>query len=423
MQQTPKRAATRLRRALWTGAAASCCAIGLPVAAQNAETGGLLWNFTFAQGLVSETNPGLARPDAPTDTFTRTDLSFDLSSITRTSSLTFSASGALEYGDVDPEGFKDTNLALSYGQQAANAAISTDIFFSETDVDDLAFALGVDQFGNPTVITTPDTGTRQQYGGGLSYEWGTNGPLGATLALRRVETDYVDTTDPGLVDSTRDSASLVLRFDLNPVTSLSLRASTSRLDEVGVAGTSVTDTLGLSMRTLRPDGDLSLALLATDTDDGTRTRLTLGRTYELPNGSLEATFGVEDSAFGGTGVTGSVNYRIAGPSSVLSFGLLHDVTQDSRDTETRRTNVSVGLEQVLTNRLTGTLDLNLRDSEVTQTGLGTLTASLSAGVSYAVTEDWSLAASASHRIEEEDGLARADSTRVSLSIQRTFSFR
>jgi len=118
-----------------------------------------------------------------------------------------------------------------------------------------------------------------------------------------------------------------------------------------------------------------------------------------------------------------VKWTVAGPASALNFGLEHGITQDSSDTETRRTNVTVGLEQVLNDRLTGTVDLAVRDSETTQTGAGTLTASLSAGVSYALTNDWSLAAEASHRIEDQDGVDRADSTRVSLSISRAFAFR
>ena len=426
MQTTPTRAANTMGRApwimLWTGAAVSC-AIWFPVAAQDASTGGLLWNFTISQGLVSETNPGLERPDAPTESFARTDLGFDLSTTTRTSSLTFSGSGALEYGDVEPNGFKDPRLALSYSQDAARSTISTDVFFGETDVDDLAFEVGQDKFGNPTLISRPDTGTRQQYGGGLSYEWGVDGPVGATATLRRVETEYVDTTDQGLVDSTRDSASLSLRFDLNRATTLTVRGSTSRLDEVGSADTSDTDIVGVSLVFARPDGNVNLSAQTTDTADGTRTQLLVGRSYDLPTGELDAQIGIEESAFDGTGVTGSVEWTVAGPASALSFGLEHGITQDSRDAETRRTNVTVGLEQLLSDRLTGTVDLAVRDSETTQTGVGTLTASLSAGVSYALTSDWSLAAEATHRIEDQDGSDRADSTRVSLSISRAFAFR
>ena len=62
-------------------------------------------------------------------------------------------------------------------------------------------------------------------------------------------------------------------------------------------------------------------------------------------------------------------------------------------------------------------------SEKTSSGLVTDNASLDASISYALNEDWSMNFGASHRIKDEDGVGRAKSNSVYLSVGRTFEWR
>jgi outer membrane usher protein FimD/PapC len=205
--------------------------------------------------------------------------------------------------------------------------------------------------------------------------------------------------------------------------SLSLTAGTSRLDEDGAAETSTTDSLSLSLSTARPLGELSFGLGAVDTSDGTRTEATVSRSFESAQGSFSLSLGIEHSAFGETGGLARLSWAQQRPNGSWVVAASHALEQDGRDRENLRTRLSVDLEEALQPRLTGTFGLSYVDSEETRSGVNSSAASVSAGVTYALTQDWGLSARATHQIEEEDGLEKVDNTLFSLSIRRTFEFR
>jgi hypothetical protein len=393
-----------------------------PVVAQ--EAGGVLWRFGVSQLLQTESNPSLATPDAPRESTARTNLSLDVSSATVGQELSFSASGALVAGDsTGGDTFQSPRVSFGYSRTAANASLTTTLFAQDRDVDALAFDLGVDALGNAVVLTRPDTGTQRRYGGRVGTSWGDAGPVGLSLSLSQTEIDYTGTNDPDLVDSTRIAFSSTLRLEFSPVTQLNVTASTSRLDEAGVAATSTTDSLRFNLSNARPDGTIGIAFATTRSDDGTRTNLSLSRNYEITQGILSLSAGVENGASGKSGFTGGFNWQQERPSGSFSMALSYGLTQDSRDSEIRRTSLSANVQEQLLPRLSGSLGLSYVASENEQTGVDTIGTSLSAGLSYEMTPDWGLNVNATHRIKDPSNATKADDTIVSLSISRTFEFR
>lgn len=410
------------QRGLLSGGVALAVLLGVPVAAQE---GGLVWSLGVSQAIQTESNPGLNRPAADSETTARTNLSLGVSSVTPRERLSFTASGSLVAGDTDDDTFQNPDLQLGYGRSAANASLDLTLFAREQDVDALAFDLGVDALGNLVTLTRPDTGTQRRFGGRIGTTWGDAGPIGLSLSVSQTETRYSGTTDPDLVDSSRIGARAGLRLDLSPAMELTLTASTSRLDEDGVAATSVTDTFDIALSTDRPDGTLAFGLGLTQTDAGTRTLASVSRSFELPRGALSVSAGIEDSVGGDTGFNGALNWRHDRPTGSFSVGASFGIEQDSRDRETERARLSIDINEQLSQRLTGTLGLSYVDSSTSGVGaaVDTTATSLSAGLSYALTQDWGLSAQATHQIEDDGAAGKVDNTILSLSINRTFTFR
>lgn len=91
--------------------------------------------------------------------------------------------------------------------------------------------------------------------------------------------------------------------------------------------------------------------------------------------------------------------------------------------ETLVTSLSLGMTQELNPRLTLNLGASWTESEKQATGLATDTTSFDASLSYALTEDWAMNFGASHKVKDEDGVGKADSSSVFLSLGRTFEWR
>lgn len=415
----PARASSRLLPALLVA--------GLGLGATGAwgqDTGGVLLSFGLNQSLRSESNPGLSNPSAKSRLTSRTQLSFSAVTETRTQRLALTAQGVVIAGDSKTKGFAEPSANLSYRLESANSLLSLSAAIREQDVDALDFFLDTDDAtGLPVITSVSGTGTQRitTYGGSL--EFGREAPFGGTVSLNRVDTRYSGTTDPSLIDSTRDTARLSLRFDLSPATTLTASASASRLDEVGAATTSTTKTLTLGLDHARPNGKITAEASVTDTASGRRESLSFGRSYDLPTGELTARIGVTSQAQGGTAVTGSLGWKQDLPNGALSLGLSRSVTGDSRDNETRLTRLNLGLTRELSPSITGSLNLGLQDSYATATAIGTRTTNISANLAYAMTEDWNLDLGATHRIRAKSGSASAASTTLTLALRRSFDFR
>lgn len=388
-----------------------------------AQEGGVLLTFGIDQGLRSESNPGLATPAAATRQTARTTLSFGAVTETRSQRLAFSAQGVLVTGDGATDGLAEPSASLSYQRESVNSLLRLTASLREQEVDALDFFLDTDETDAVIITAVAGTGTQRRIGYGAFLEFGREAPFGGSLSINRAETEYTGTTDPTLIDSTRDTLRLSLRFALSEATEITATASQSRLDEVGAAATSTTDSLSLGLAHDLPNGQLTAEASLTDTAAGQRESLSIGRSFDLARGQLTARLGLSSQATGGSALTGSLAWAQDLPNGKLSFNLTRSVTGDARDSETRLTRLNIGYSRDLSPRLTGSLNMGLQDSQDTATATRTRTTNLSANLVYALTEDWGLDLGATHRIRDRDASPRADSTTFTLSLRRTFEFR
>lgn len=391
----------------------------LPAAGQ--DQGGLLLRFGVTQELGTNSNPSLAVGGSERENQARTRLSFTALNQTPIDTLSLSVDGVLEFGDGRQNGLSNPGGALSWRREVANSALDLRLGLREREVEDIDFGLGLDPLTGGLVVTTrPGTGTERVTNGNVSLELGRQSPFGATFALGRTDTEYFDATDPNLEDQERTTARATLRFDLSPVTTANLSLSTAQLDRA-VSGRSDTDTLGLSLTTARPDGDLSANLNFDDTAGGRRSSFSLGRTLDLPSGSIGGTLGVVRDTGGETSLIASLDWLYALPRGELTLGFDQTVLNDADDVETEVRALEIGLTQSLTPRVSAELGLSYTQRDSTASDLDTT--NISAGVNYALDENWSLALDANHRIRDEQGVGRANSTSLSLSVSRTFDWR
>lgn len=395
-----------------------------PVTAAHAQDqGGLVLTFGIDQRLEWEDNPGLDTTPVGEEYFSRTRLSFGLLSETRTQRLEFSAEGTLAASNSANTGLILPKAELSYRVEAtASTALEFTTFLTETDVTSSEFTTDLSS-GVPIVTLIEGTGTQRRTGGTAKIEFGREASIGGDLSVGLTDTDYTGTTDPSLIDNRRTTARLNLRFDLSEATTATAGLSTSRLEEVGTAGTQ-SETLSLGVKQTVSNGSYRLDATFAQLDTGNRRSLSLGRDLDLPAGILSASLGVSELAASNTiKAIGSLNWQQDLPRGKFSFALSHAVAGDARDNETEATRLTLGLTQDLSPRLGVNVAIGLADSRDTITDVSTKSANLDASLRYELTEDWGMNVGASHRIRDEDSVGRAKSTKVFLTLNRTFEFR
>lgn len=393
------------------------------ITAHAQDQGGIVLTFGVDQRLEWENNPGLDVTPVGEEYFSRTKLSFGLLSETRTQRLEFSAEGTLAASNSAEKGLILPKVELSYRVEAtASTAFEFTAFVTETDVTSTEFTTDLSS-GVPVVTSVEGTGTQRRTGGTAKIEFGRQAPFGGDLSLGLTDTDYTGTIDPSLVDNRRTTARLNLRFDLSDTTTASAKLSASRLEEVGATATQ-SETLSLGLKEVVSNGSYSLDATFTHLDQGNRRSFSLGRDLDLPAGKLSASLGVSELAAGNSlQAIGSLNWQQDLPRGKFTLALSHAVAGDARDNETEATRLTVGLTQDLSPRLGMNVAIGLADSRDTITDVSTKSANLDASLRYELTEDWGMNVGASHRIRDEDGVGRAKSTKVFLSLNKTFEFR
>ena len=380
-----------------------------------------LLTFGIEQSISWADNPGLAIPSEGTRLRADTRLTFGAVLEGPRDLLTFDSSLLLR-GEDSGSGFdfglQNPAAELRYTRSGATSSFTASAFVRESDLAE-GLALSEDD-GTPILVL--EDGSARSTGARLAYNFGEGAPFGGTLRAGLTNTDYRDTTDPDLVDNRTITAGVGLRFALNEVTEATLDIDHRLYDEVGAAPEESSTTVAASLVRALPRGSLRGTLSTTFDADGSRTGLSLGRSIDLPNGALSLDLGLTESE-GGTDVTGAVAYQQDLPRGGLSARLSRAVTTDAGNDETLVTALSLGLTQELTPRMGLNMGADWSRSEDTASGTVTDNASLNAALNYALTQDWTLNAGANHRMRDEDGIGRASSNSVFLSVGRTFEFR
>ncbi len=446
--------------------------------------GGVTLSFGVAERLEASDNQALrVDSDGGTGTAT-TDLSFGIRSETPTDFIALDggfkvrAIGGAGSSGRGTSGFDtsvdEPRLAFRFAREGARSAASLTARYLSADIAylDLTDEIGTDPIdpgfdpGGPIVVPGDadlirGTGTRASYGFDGTLDLFEDAPVGLALAAGINVLDYSDVTANDLVNTRRSraAATVVLRF--SPVTegrvgvrttvydadnAIETHRETNTLD-VGVTRTisdaatldatlgystvdtftntdprgrteGVTGRVGLALD--RPNGTATAEITADTTQSGTRTGFRLGRSFELPAGSIGATLGATKAEGGDPKLAGSLTYRRDLPSGGLTARLSRDVRTGNDDTDRLATAATLGLTQRINDVSALGFTLAYLHSDP---GGGDTTdrTSFNATWSRDITADWSLAAGYRYRSRDEDPGGKATSNTVFLTLSRDFT--
>ena len=434
-----------------------------PAVAQEDATGGTTLTFGVETSLSVSDNYNLAVTAPGTSTILDTTLSFGYLSETAIDRFAFDIDGVLRGSDIPGVGsdfrFDDTNAALSYTREGANSRFSATADYNRVNLDFLdPFALA--DLSDTDLINS--SGILESSNASLIFETGINGPLGFGIELGHEGTDYSDTTDPGLFDSTTDDIALTSRLRLSPVAEGRIRLSqedyraddvantdrTTRALSFGVAyelsavtlldasiGAETIDSAGagtsrgtfgtVSLTRALANGSAGLVLDRSFGIEGGRTTITANRSMDLPSGTLAYSLGVTQGELGGTEVIGNIAYSQTLPRGTLTATLDRSVESSTSGNDILSTNAAVGYSLALT-PVSG-LSLDFDYAEVENVGSGTASntkrSSLRAEYTHELTPDWDLSAGYEHQRSVTEGTGTADSNTIFMTLGREFSIR
>jgi hypothetical protein len=416
----------------YAGLLGTVATILLPFVSTAQETRrGVALQFGVEQRLETDSNLGLDTPSQGRTTQATTRLSFQVTSDTGISQLTFGAGGLFRVANGPgtsgtDAGFADPSLTFGYGRTSASADLRINATIREQDI---SFLRALDAFiDDDGTIDLPDDfsdlngeGTRRDASLDVTYRWGLDAPFGGSFVAGVRDLSYQDATDADLNDSRRYHVGAGLRFALSQVTELTTDLRYSTFDEDGVADSRGTLRLDTGLAITRPNGKAFGRLTAEDTEDGTRLGLTFGRDLELPAGALSASIGVTRDAEGDLQLTGALSGRQDLANGALTGSLQRTVRSDSDDAEEVLTNLRIGYTRELSPLSSLSLDLGYANSQSTATNDSTSNTSVSATYNRALTSDWNLDLGYRHRIRDTDTDGRANSDSVFLSLRRDFT--
>jgi hypothetical protein len=391
----------------------------LPLAAQ--EEGGLRLSFGFSARGEVITNPGLATPAEADRTRFSSRLSFGLTDRTRRGAVALSVAGSLssDTDDDSPDGLIDPDLSLSVKRIGAASSVEFAAFLRETDLDTLR-GLVLDPATGTVIEDVIGDGTQRITGGRLSLAFGTDAPWGGSLTAGLTSTSYRGSTTEA--DTRRSNLGGALRFALDPATEVTAALDWSRYDEDGASSR---DTLRpeLGLRRKLPSGFALARVFAEDTEDGTRSGLSFGRSWTLPDSTLTLQLGLTRGVTGDLTPTAALDWQKDLPLGSLSASLRRDVTSGDSDAETIVTTANLALEHGLSPLASLRLSLTASENKASATDTTTRNAALSATFSRNLTEDWALDTGVIHRVRREDGTGSATSDSVFLELRRAFEWR
>lgn len=450
-------------------------AFGASILSAAAQDSGTRLTFDIEQRLESTDNLALDLVSAGTTTSATTQLSFGLTSATRTQQFALHGGAALRLvnrpGSATDTLIDDPNLRLSYARQGAHSALEFSASYRRSELDFLnAFENIINDDGE---IELPgdfgdltSTGIRESYGANASLEIGSDAPFGVTFSLGLSGLNYTAITDPDLYDNETVTYGVAARLRFSAITEgtvslkqseydaedtvLTARSTTTLsfgikhalskvLDLDALVGHTVVDTnetVALVTTTTRetgvsgqigltydlPNGSASTKISAKTNQDGTRLGFDIGRKLDLRHGSLSANMGITRLEDQDPELTASLSWLQELPNGRLNARLRRSVSTDSSDSDTLNTAMVLGYSHDL-NRISG-LNFNLSYAVTDETGPDNQTEQISFSTSYrrALTRDWDINVGYAYQMRDEDTVGRADSQSVFLTLSRSFEW-
>ncbi len=455
---------------LRTGIGGVVCLTLAPALAQ--EAGGIQTTFGIEQSIELGRNPALSIPADGDRTTLATRLSYGLVTETRTQRLSFDAESTFRIEDVDGEtesAFESPALTFGYTREGANSSLDLSASYVRRDIDTLP--LLSDFVGDDGVLDLPDdftdlvgTGERTSYAVAGSLVVGTSAPLQFQLDLGASGTQYEDASDPDLEDIESANVGLLTTLRISPVMTgtgalrysrteeddaTETRITTRNIDAgliyeispratfgatIGIERTETEETIGdtetsgltggLDFGYDMPNGDLTLSFDASrDVAGDEILTFVIGRSLELPAGSLAATLGVTQPENDDVEMVGSLDWTRELPTSRLLFRLNRTVTVDT-DADTRRRSQAAAYYTYVVNPASSlNLGASFVVSEESSAENRVERTDLTASYSYALTENWDLNSTIGYTIRDEDTVGRAESSLITLSLGREFKAR
>lgn len=389
----------------------------------------------------------------------RTDLSFGVTSATRTQTLALDATGRLDLGE---EGLSadDYGLDLSYGRRAANAELLAELGLQRTDISSAFFVVS-DDFTAVDLVS--DSGTRTDLAAALSLRTGLRSPFGLDLDLTTRQTRYDGTSDPDLFDIDRRGADVSARFELDPRITLRAGLGYSETDTGGEGtdretlsvsagtvlavsprltvaadliwdetllqdsgGESRQEGLGATLQAdwALPAGSLSATLANRVEANGRRTRAEVTRTFELPTGALSLTFGlVGDEESGLTGLFGASYSQELTPTLAFDASLDQEIVLDADADDIRRTQAAARVSYQATPTARISAGLELFDVDALDGGEDSRRIAATASYAQALTADWDLTSGVSLVRTESDDEGSEQTRDIFIGITRDIAWR
>jgi hypothetical protein len=437
-------------------AAALSCGCGLMPGLAQEEPGGLVVTATVAPRLEWSDNLDFVA-GGEGGLRASTGLSFGVESTTRAQQLALTASGALTYdlesGEAD---LQDPLLRFVWRRESRNALIAAAILYRDTEVSSSVLE---DAFDPDSLIL--DNGRRRTLSADLELEFGREAPFGGRLTLGHDSVDYRETTDPDLVDSRSDDASVDLRFDISPLVTAHAAAGWQREDtdgdvdsetvraslgaradvnptlnvgaDIGWSRTersgAITDsdeglTFGLdALLTLR-NGTLAGDLSSAVGENGRRTEVRVTRSMELPRGQLSFSAGASRTDGFDVQPLVGIDYVHELPRAQLSVSLNQRTDTDTDGEETVLSSLTVGYRQELTATSSLSASAALREVDVLADGGDDASrVDLTLSYTHALTDEWGLTGGYSRALSRSDAGADVSSNRLFVGLERNFRWR
>lgn len=379
-----------------------------PVWAQDAP-GGRQITLGIDSRLIAQRNAAFIPAANDGSRESRTRLSFGLRSETPASFVSLDASAGLILIDGAGQGRKtgltDPTIAAAFRHEAAGSFISGTAYWRDIDLTQDPM----------TDFLLPPVGTRRSAGGTLTYRWGEDRRAGFGLNATFADTAYRDA--PGQIDNIRYGLGGDVRLDLTEVARLTIGLTRSRFDpEVGATRDSTA--LAADLEIDRPRGPVTFSASLTDTPDGRRSSVEIGRRLDLPDGVLSVRLGVAHGVAGDTRIVGALGYSRDLVDGRISVNLSRSVTSGEDDREVTETRASFGYGRELTARTRLIFDLDLGHSRARSTGVTIRSGTVSATLSHELDENWALDAGFRLRARKATGQPSATNPAIFIGIRR-----
>lgn len=432
--------------------------IGVPTLIGAQQQNGISATLDVAETLRFSDNPDFIR-NASSGLRSRTDLSFGLEARTSTQEFLLDINTGIDFalsGESD-NGIEDPSLNLGYTRQNRDSLFETSLQYREFDVNENDIA---DLNDDELVI---DGGTRADLTVSFGFEVGRTAPIGASLDVLRRDRTYSGTTDPTLVDETLEQVTGRVNFRinpqltarvvgtyisddedgngtdsttrgyqlgatavLNPVLTLDASIGYREVDITGGSADRTEDgaTFDIALTRALQNGDLTISFGSTIGDTGRESTATVDRALTLPNGLLDASFGLVQTDEGDLDPLYGLNYQQNLPRGDFSVGLTQALSTDASGDESINSSLSMRYLQELTSLSSLETSLSVRDTNRSVgTGSDTTRFDLSFSYRHEVAQDWDLIGGYTYSRSSSNTSTDITSNTIFVGLEKSYNWR